>query len=75
MTGLFIARRFIPHDGTRRVIADGRVERAGKDAAALDDDDLMAELGAALREVPGEDMARDAGREAWRIDQQRREGL
>ncbi len=72
VTRPFIAsREAIPHDGSRRVIADGRVERAGKDATALADGELMAELGAALRKVPGADMARDAGREAWRIHQQR----
>ena len=67
----FIARRkAIPHDGTRRAIADGRVERAGKALASLADDELMAELGAALRKVPGEDRAREAAAEAWRIRQQ-----
>lgn len=65
---LFIAsRKAIPHDGSRRVIADGRIG----DAARQADDDLMAELGAALRKVPGEDGARDAAREAWHAHQQR----
>ncbi len=74
MSDLFIARReAIPHDGTHRVIADGRIGQAGKDTPAQADDELMAELGAALREVPGVNAARDAGRRAWEIHQQREE--
>ena len=42
----------------------GRRQRAA-------DDGLLAQVGAALRPVPGEDTARDAGQEAWRIHQQR----
>jgi hypothetical protein len=62
---LFIARRkAIPHDGTRQIIADGHVERQDA-AAAPDDDALVAEMAEAMREVPGEETARDTGRAAW----------
>lgn len=36
----------------------------------LADDALMAEVGRALRKVPGEDKARDAGLRAWDARQQ-----
>ena len=39
-------------------------------AARQDDDDLMAELAGATRVIPGEEAAKRAGREAWRIHQQ-----
>ena len=39
-------------------------------AARQDDDTLMAELAGAMRPVPGEETAREAGRRAWRIRQQ-----
>ena len=58
----------IPHDGSRRIIAGGRLDQAQRQA----DDDLMAELAAAMRPIPGEDIARDAGRRAWKIHQQQR---
>ena len=44
MTGLFIDRRFIPHDGTRRVIADGVLRVAA--TAAEDCDHCYAEAAA-----------------------------
>lgn len=70
---LFIARReAIPHDGTRQVVADGHVERQEDAGAGPADDALMTELSAAMRAVPGERLARDAGEEAWRIHRQRR---
>jgi hypothetical protein len=68
VSGLFIARRAaIPHDGSRRVITDGRIERPGN--APQDDDDLMAEVAAALSPVP--EGAVDAGLRAWEIHQRR----
>ena len=56
VASLFIERRFIPNDGSRRVIADGHVERQE------DAEESAAE---------GAEAVRRAGREAWRIHQQR----
>ena len=69
--GLFIERRFIPNDGTRRVIADGHVKRQGDAGACQADDALLADLGQAMPPVPGEHLAVEAGREAWSRHQQR----
>lgn len=58
MTGslvrLFIERRWVPHDGTRRAIADGHVERQDE-AASTSGYALLGELGAALDEKGGGD--------------------
>jgi hypothetical protein len=71
VTRLFIARRDrIPHDGTRRLIAGGRVER--QDAEAVPEDDpLIAGLAGAARKAEEATGVRDAGREAWHARQQR----
>ena len=48
----FIARReAIPHDGSRRIVADGHVERRDAEARAADDR-LAADLADALAAVP-----------------------
>jgi hypothetical protein len=64
-------------EGLSQVQAAALLTRAHREGRAQRqaDDALMAEVGAALREVPGEDKARDAGREAWRIHHERKEGL
>jgi hypothetical protein len=67
---LFIEHRFISNDGSRRVIADGHAGRQSAEVIAADDA-LMAEVAGAMREIPGEDVARDAGRAAWLARQQR----
>ena len=62
-TDLHIGHRpSIPHDDSRRIIADGWVRRQ--------DDGLMAELTGAMRVIPGEDTAKTGSQEAWRIHQQ-----
>ena len=73
MTPLFIASRFIPHDGSRRVLATGRVKGGSSlvqiQARAGD----LASLGTGLRRAGALEAVKRADREAWRIHQQRRE--
>jgi hypothetical protein len=57
VASLFIGHReAIPHDGSRLLVAGGRMERR-EDAEA--------------READGVEAVRRAGREAWRVHQQR----
>lgn len=49
---LFIERRFIPHDGTRRVIAAGAYPQQGE-ADLKADEALLSDLAEALRDQQG----------------------
>ena len=56
---LFISRRFIDHDGSRRAVADGHVERPQDTEQAATDDALIAGL-APLREWIGVEAEKSA---------------
>lgn len=75
MSGLHIEHRgAIPHDESRRVIADGRVERteAAAKETAVSDDELLGQLADAERAADGVRTVARAGHRV--IDQQQGEG-